>query len=124
VRRSRGVDRAHPAAGVAFAFAGTPADVGRATCSQQDDAGHVRSVPRARPGVPSSSMEESAMYDRCNSTRPAAPGLLAGDDTGGAGGPSRRQFLKSGAGIAAGGGVAQMLLTGDAPAEGSGTGNS
>jgi len=66
-------------------------------------------------------MEEPTMCDRCNPTRPAS---FACDDISRAGGTSRRQFLQSGAGIAAGGGAAQMLLTGEAPAEGTGAGNS
>src|SRR5689334_7714058 len=73
-------------------------------------------------GAPSASMEEEMMYDPCNSTRPSGP--VACDDTGGAGGTSRRQLLKAGAGIAAAGGAAQMWPTGTALAQGSGPGNS
>jgi len=66
-------------------------------------------------------MEEPTMCDRCNPTRPAS---FACDDIWRTGGTSRRQFLKSGAGIAAGGGAAQMLLTGTALAQGTGTASS
>src|SRR6202011_2272437 len=52
------------------------------------------------------------------------PGSFACDDIPRTGGTSRRQFLKSGGAIAAGGGAAQMLLTGTALAEATGTGNS
>ena len=66
------------------------------------------------------------MCDRCNPMTPATPGSFVCDDisTSPTGGTSRRKFLKSGVGIAAGGSVAQMLQSGKAVAQVADTGNS
>jgi hypothetical protein len=66
------------------------------------------------------------MCDRCNPKTPATPGSFVCDDipTSPTGGTSRRKFLKSGVGIAAGGSVAQMLQSGKAVAQVADTGNS
>ena len=58
------------------------------------------------------------MCDRCNPMTPATPGSFVCDDisTSPTGGTSRRKFLKSGVGIAAGGSVTQMLQSGKAVA--------
>ena len=66
------------------------------------------------------------MCDRCNPMTPATPGSFVCDDmsTSPTGGTSRRKFLKSGVGIAAGGSVAQMLQSGKAVAQVADAGNS
>jgi 5-methylthioadenosine/S-adenosylhomocysteine deaminase len=66
------------------------------------------------------------MCDRCNPKTPATPGSFVCDDipTSPTGGTSRRKFLKSGVGMAAGGSVAQMLQSGRAVAQAADTGNS
>jgi cytosine/adenosine deaminase-related metal-dependent hydrolase len=71
-------------------------------------------------------MEEPTMCDRCNSTTPTTPGSFVCEDTATSftGGTSRRQFLKSISSSAAGGAAVQMLLSGKALAQGTGTGNS
>jgi hypothetical protein len=58
---------------------------------------------KAHPGY--KGMEESAMSDNCGN------------------GESRRDFLKTGIALAAGGAAAQMLLSGDAAAQGTGAAN-
>jgi 5-methylthioadenosine/S-adenosylhomocysteine deaminase len=66
------------------------------------------------------------MCDRCNPMTPATPGSFVCDDisTSPTGGTSRRKFLKSGLGIAAGGSVTQMLQSGKAVAQVADTGSS
>jgi 5-methylthioadenosine/S-adenosylhomocysteine deaminase len=66
------------------------------------------------------------MCDRCNPMTPATPGSFVCDDisTSPTGGTSRRKFLKSGVGIAAGGSVTQMLQSGRAVAQVADAGNS
>ena len=66
------------------------------------------------------------MCDRCNPMTPATPGSFVCDDisTSPTGGTSRRKFLKSGVGIAAGGSVTQMLQSGKAVAQVADAGNS
>src|SRR3981081_395751 len=66
------------------------------------------------------------MCHHSNPMKPATPGSFVCDDTttSPAGSKSRRQFLKSGVGIAAGGSVAQMLQSGKAVAQVADTGNS
>ena len=66
------------------------------------------------------------MCDRCNPMTPAMPGSFVCDDisTSPTGGTSRRKFLKSGVGIAAGGSVTQMLQSGKAVAQVADAGNS
>src|SRR5882724_7279017 len=64
------------------------------------------------------------MCQWCNPTAPAAPGAFMCDDASAAGGTSRRQFLKAGAGIAAGGAASQLLVSGQTLAQGSGNASS
>ena len=65
------------------------------------------------------------MCDHCNPMKPATPGsFVCNDIPTSPTGSSRRQFLKSGVSIAAGGSVAQMLQSGKAVAQVADTGNS
>src|SRR5262249_56379521 len=65
---------------------------------------------------------EIPMCNESQPTPPATAGACTGDDTP-AGGPSRRQLLKSGMAVAAATAAAPMLPTGKALAEGAVTGN-